>query len=151
MDVKVANDQWPRKHFQTLRNAFLRKPGWRCFNEEVEHLYLCAESCQYLYQVNRLFLDWAFKKLQVRARVVYLDSFPRGENPTDRLVSILQAQGATRYISGPSAKNYIDDGKFINANIQLEYADYDRLIPEVFDVRNGYTKASMMQYLLGDK
>lgn len=151
IDVKVAHNKWPRKHFQTLRNAFLRKTGWRCFNEEIEHLYLRAESCQYLFQVNRLFLDWAFKTLRINAQVVYLDSYPHGDGPTDRLVSILRTQGATRYISGPSAESYIDDRQFVDADIRLEYADYDRLIPQVFDVRNGYTTVSLMQYLLGDK
>lgn len=151
MDVKVAHDKWPRKHFQTLRNVFLRKAGWRRFNEEIEHLYQLAESCQYLFQVNRIFLDWAFKTLRINARVVYLDSYPRGEGPTDRLVSILRTQSATRYISGPSAADYIDERQFAAAGIVLDYADYDQLIPQFFDVHRGLARSSVMQYLLGDQ
>jgi hypothetical protein len=44
---------------------------------------------------------------------------------TDRLVQILQAVGATHYISGPSAQDYIEQEKFENAGITLEYMQYD--------------------------
>jgi hypothetical protein len=44
---------------------------------------------------------------------------------TDRLIQILQQVGATHYISGPSAKDYIENDKFETAGISLEYIDYD--------------------------
>ena len=44
---------------------------------------------------------------------------------TDRLVQILKRVGATHYISGPSARDYIEAEKFAAANIMLEYMEYD--------------------------
>lgn len=44
---------------------------------------------------------------------------------TDRLIQILQAVGATHYISGPSARDYIENEKFEQAGITLEYMQYD--------------------------
>jgi hypothetical protein len=44
---------------------------------------------------------------------------------TDRLIQILQPLGTTHYISGPSARNYIEKEKFDAANITLEYMIYD--------------------------
>lgn len=44
---------------------------------------------------------------------------------TDRLVAILQAIGATHYISGPSAKDYIEVDKLAAAGIDLEYMVYN--------------------------
>jgi len=44
---------------------------------------------------------------------------------TDRLISILQRVGADHYISGPSAKDYIEREKFEKADIKLEYMSYD--------------------------
>jgi hypothetical protein len=43
---------------------------------------------------------------------------------TDRLLSVLKKVGATHYISGPSAKDYIENDKFEAAGITLEYIDY---------------------------
>ena len=41
------------------------------------------------------------------------------------MISILKQVGATHYISGPSAKNYIEDELFDEADIELEYINYD--------------------------
>jgi len=44
---------------------------------------------------------------------------------TDRLIQILKRVGATHYISGPSAQDYIETEKFAAADITLEYMRYD--------------------------
>jgi len=44
---------------------------------------------------------------------------------TDRLIQILQAVGATHYISGPSAQGYMEPDKFEEVGITLEYMQYD--------------------------
>jgi len=44
---------------------------------------------------------------------------------TDRLVQILVQLGADHYISGPSARDYIEKDKFKSAGITLEYMDYN--------------------------
>lgn len=43
---------------------------------------------------------------------------------TDRLIQILQRVGAKHYISGPSAREYIEKEKFDAAGITLEYMEY---------------------------
>ena len=43
---------------------------------------------------------------------------------TERLIGILQKVGATTYISGPSAKSYIDEPTFAEAGIELVYKEY---------------------------
>ncbi|HEX7555198.1 MAG TPA: WbqC family protein, partial [Leptolinea sp.] len=44
---------------------------------------------------------------------------------TDRLISILEKVGATHYFSGPSARDYIENEKFAEAGIKLDYMGYD--------------------------
>ena len=44
---------------------------------------------------------------------------------TDRLINLLKQLGATHYISGPSARDYIEEEKFSSAGITLEYMEYD--------------------------
>ena len=48
-----------------------------------------------------------------------------GGEKTERLIPILQSVGADQYISGPSARDYIDRSQFIKAGIHLEYMTYD--------------------------
>jgi hypothetical protein len=46
---------------------------------------------------------------------------------TDRLIQILMTVGADEYISGPAAKDYIEEEKFKDAGIRLEYMQYNYL------------------------
>ena len=48
---------------------------------------------------------------------------PEGKK-LDRLIDLLVKSGTNYYISGPAAKSYIDEKKFIDAGIELEYKDY---------------------------
>ena len=43
---------------------------------------------------------------------------------TDRLIDALVKLKANYYLSGPSAKNYIDSEKFLNEGIDIEYVNY---------------------------
>ena len=43
-----------------------------------------------------------------------------------RLVAICQQAGATEYVSGPSAKGYLEEALFAEAGIAVTYVDYDR-------------------------
>jgi hypothetical protein len=43
----------------------------------------------------------------------------------ERLIGILRAVGARHYLSGPSARDYIDPAAFASAGIGLEYMAYD--------------------------
>ena len=44
---------------------------------------------------------------------------------TERLIHILTRVGAKHYISGPSARDYIEQDRFVAAGITLEYVQYD--------------------------
>jgi hypothetical protein len=44
---------------------------------------------------------------------------------TERLIQILQRVGASRYVSGPAARDYIQAEAFREAGIILEYMQYD--------------------------
>ena len=46
------------------------------------------------------------------------------KEPTQRLVYLCQAAGADYYLSGPAARDYLEEEYFAKAGIQLSYIDY---------------------------
>jgi hypothetical protein len=44
---------------------------------------------------------------------------------TERLIALLREAGASTYLSGPSARQYIDESLFRENGIRLEYKSYD--------------------------
>ena len=47
------------------------------------------------------------------------------DGTTERLVGLCEQAGASEYISGPSAKNYIEPELFSDVNIKLSWFDYE--------------------------
>lgn len=83
----------------------------------------CAETR--LSDVNRRFLDGLADILGIRTRLTWSSDYELVSGKTDRLVSICRQAGAGVYLSGPSAGAYIDEQKFVDAGIRLQYFSYD--------------------------
>jgi hypothetical protein len=43
---------------------------------------------------------------------------------SERLLSLVQQAGGAEYISGPAAKDYLDESVFINADVKIRWMDY---------------------------
>jgi hypothetical protein len=145
MDVTVLNNSWANKHFNTLRHHFARTEGWLHWRDDVELLYEKAERLNFLFEINRLFLDWVIKTLRISTEISYLDSYPKFNDPNERLISILKNAGATHYLSGPAAKDYIDPNQFRNAQINLSYINYNNLLNKVLHAPFEIKLSSIMQ------
>jgi hypothetical protein len=50
--------------------------------------------------------------------------YPQREGKSDRLLSICQAAGATEYLSGPAARDYMDVELFEANGVSVTFADY---------------------------
>lgn len=89
-----------------------------------EFFEIIDRDYQYLSELNQALIFWAMEKLEIRTPVKssseYLLQGSRGE----RLLDLLQQLGATHYLSGPSAKSYIDESLFQDRGISLEYQTY---------------------------
>ncbi|HET8646714.1 MAG TPA: WbqC family protein, partial [Vicinamibacteria bacterium] len=58
-------------------------------------------------------------------RFVRSSSLSVSGTKTDRLIALLRAVGGSHYISGPSARDYIDEPRLAAAGFTLEYMGYD--------------------------
>lgn len=151
MDTQVTRHDWALKHYHTLRHSLSREIGWGRWHADIQALYEQASAMDYLHEINRLFLNWMIKVLGIRTKVVYLNSYPEFADPTTRLVSILKDQDATHYLSGPAAMDYLDNRQFEAARIDLEYVNYDRLIPRFLTGPAPVKKTSTLQLILEGK
>ena len=71
---------------------------------------------------------------------------------TDRLVQILKQVGATNYISGPSARDYIEDEKFDQAGISLEYMQYNYPeYPQLYPPFDPYITVLDLLFMTGEE
>jgi WbqC-like protein family len=78
-----------------------------------------------LTEVNTLFLRSLANLIDVRTPLIKSSEVPReARTATERLIEICRARGASVYLTGPTARAYIDAARFADAGIVLRYANY---------------------------
>jgi WbqC-like protein family len=122
-ETTVSDPDWALKHWKTLTHAYAGAPHFDDYRAEVETLYRNATSSR-LSAINQLFLEAICKLLGIETRFSWSTDYEATGLKTERLVSLCRAAEATVYLSGPSARDYIDERLFAEAAIALEYMDY---------------------------
>lgn len=124
-DVKIDwSKPWAKSHLKTLTISYSRAPYFKKYFSLLESFYNRCDDC---------IADFTIETTVALARELGIEHtrFMRSSElegiegqKTERLVQILKRVGATRYISGPSARDYIESEQFSNAGIGLEFMEY---------------------------
>jgi len=124
-EIRIAHDRpWQRKHWATLAASYHRAPYFERYRALLEPLWQgCAEHLA----------DFTIETTKVLARELGIGGtrFLRsseldvGGVKTDRLLALLLEIGARHYISGPSARAYLDEALLARHGIETEYMVYD--------------------------
>jgi hypothetical protein len=122
-ETRIADPSWADRHWKTLTHNYATAAFFDDFRKPVEALYGSAVDPR-LGAVNRLFLEAVCELLGIETRLSWSTDYEAEGAKTERLVSLCRAAGATAYLSGPTAREYMDESLFKNAGIELEYMDY---------------------------
>ena len=122
-ETEISDPGWAAEHWQTLRHNYARAKYFDEYKSIFERLYLdCVET--YLSKINHRFLTALCGLLGIKTKLVWSMEYPATGSKTERLVSLCRAAGASRYLSGPSARDYLEEDLFSAAGIKLAYMDY---------------------------
>jgi hypothetical protein len=123
-EVEIA-ERWADKHWRTLELAYRRAPFFTDFADRVRGWYERAEKERRLTDVNALLVGEIITLLDLRTEMVRDNAFPAIGRKTERLLEIAKAAGATEYMSGPSARAYLDEALFASAGVAVKWMNYD--------------------------
>ncbi|WP_411834136.1 WbqC family protein [Pseudoxanthomonas mexicana] len=123
-EVRLASTDWQRKHWATIRHAYTKSRYFRDYAEALENIYLGHEWAS-LSELNQHVIRLIARDM-LGITTEFRDSVEYGAvgSKQERLLDLLKKAGATHYLSGPSARAYIDPEHFAQAGIALEYKDY---------------------------
>ena len=122
-DALVSKQSWAKKHWATLVQNYSRAAYFSAYSQVFEALYLECEEV-YLSRINQQFIVAICSVLGIRTKIVTSADYELIEGKTARLVSLCQQASATEYLSGPAAREYLDEDQFREAGISLRYVDY---------------------------
>lgn len=131
----IWNTTWTEKHVRALQMNYAKAPFFKRYKPLLEEIFsrhdkmLSDFTCA---STERLARELGIKHTQFMRS----STLPAEGTKTDRLLSILKHLGATHYISGPSARDYMEQEKFIAAGISVEYMTYD--YPEYPQLHGGF-------------
>src|SRR5262249_28105125 len=124
-DVRICPDKrWQDKHRHALEHSYSKAPFFSAYMPLFESFYKARwEFLSELTIEMTMALAW---ELGVRRTRFLRSSMLQVEgSKTDRLLNLLKTVGATHYITGPSARSYLEEEKLWDAGISLEYMSYN--------------------------
>lgn len=123
-EVELNDSWWQQKHWRTLLQCYQRAPHFTTYRDFFEDFYL-GKTWSNLSDMNQYLIRHVASNF-LGARTTFKDSrdYPCVGQKQIRLLGLLDALSAKRYISGPAAKSYIDPLCFNSAGIELVWKDY---------------------------
>ncbi|WP_038937120.1 WbqC family protein [Bradyrhizobium japonicum] len=125
IDEVLIEKSWAEKHWRALELAYRRAPFFEALAPLVRGWYERADKETHLTAVNELFTREIASLLGLRTNIVRDMAYPADGAKTERLLAIAAAAGARRYLSGPSARAYLDEALFAAAGIATDWMSYD--------------------------
>ena len=123
--VTFQDQRWAKKHWKNIQQYYSRAPFFKLYQDFLEDVYL-NRPWSHLSELNQyLIRHIAHDFLEIKTEFRDSKEFETQGKKQDRLMDLLKQAGANSYISGPSAKNYIDEKKFEKAGIRLSYVSYE--------------------------
>lgn len=115
---------WNRKHWLSIQQSYSKAPYFKDFIQPIQAFYQ---------QKADLLADFTIELTITLAGILGISHtrFERSSHlsaqgsKTDRLVDLLRKVGATHYISGPAARDYLEEEKLTSLGISFEYMVYD--------------------------
>lgn len=122
-ETEIDGTDWAQIHWKSLVQNYRRAPHFDEINTWLEPIYL-GGGHTYLSGLNRAFIEAVCSYLGITTRISNSWDYELVPGKTERLVSLCEQAGATEYISGPAARDYIQPGLFAERDIRLDWFDY---------------------------
>lgn len=122
-DTLIDGSDWTIAHWKTLVQNYRRAPYFDEIAAWLEPLYI-DKSYTHISQLNRRFIEAVCQYLGIMTAITHSWDYTLLDGKTERLADLCRQAGATEYISGPSAKDYVEESIFTDMNIKLSWFDY---------------------------
>jgi len=132
-DLEIDNLQsWDRKHLNALRSNYARAAYFGDHEPFFGEIY--SAPWPRFAPLARKITEYLLKKLEIRTPLRYSSALAVPGEKSELILNICRAVGATKYLSGPFGRDYLDEAAFREAGIEVRYHDYQHLAyKQVFD------------------
>ena len=134
-ETKIADESWAESHWDIIKQNYFKAKYFNDYKIIFENLYSNINSNN-LSKINFRFIKAINSILDIKTKISYPNKIVTNYKDKNlRLLEICINANAGIYLSGPSAKKYLNLSIFENFNINVEwmsyddYTEYDQLFP----------------------
>jgi hypothetical protein len=122
-DVGIADPRWQIKHWRTLQANYNRASCASEIFALLEPVYI-GEIFTNLSALNRRLIEIVCSYLDIETKIESSSKLPPRAGGSEGVLTLCKYMGATRYVSGPAAKEYLRESDFNKAGIEIQWFDY---------------------------
>ena len=123
--VVMENSEWQKLHFKSIYYSYKQAPFFHQLEPLLHEVYIDTQW-RSLVDINRHLIETIARMIGIKTIFLSSKDFELQGDRVDRLIYLLQQLHANQYLSGPSAKHYLEkhEHKFAENDIILTYKDY---------------------------
>jgi hypothetical protein len=151
-EAEIESPAWAAKHWKTIAQAYARAPFFDRYAATFEPLFAACADERRLSLVNQRLIRAVADAIGLKTTITDSSAYEYSGDRNGRLVALCQAARATDYLTGPSAREYLDVDLFARSGIRVEFMDYSgyRPYPQVHGGFVGDVSAIDLLFNVGD-
>ena len=122
-ETEIDGTDWAAAHWKALLQNYRRASHFPEIASWLKPLYL-EQDFTHISQLNRRFIEAICNYLAIKTVITNSWGYTLLDGKTERLADLCVQAGGTEYISGPAAKDYVDEKVFSDLGIKLTWFDY---------------------------
>ncbi len=123
-ETRIADKTWASKHWKMIMHNYTSAPAFEAHAGLFEETYHSCEKLVFLSDVNRLFIKVINSIIGIHTLISDTSQYKMKGSKNDKIISICKQANAEAYVTGPLAKEYIDEKLFLKSGIDLIWVDY---------------------------
>lgn len=134
--TEISFSKWNKKHWNTLVANYGKSQNFKDLKDQFEDLYLGHET-KLLSEINKRFIEAINLLFGIKTKILDSRELDLNGDKNERLLEAVEKVGGDIYLSGPSAKNYLNEAIFEKSNIAVEWKSYIEY-PEYNSMHNNF-------------
>ena len=122
-DTEIDGSGWSAAHWKAIVQNYRRAPNFEAIAAWLEPIYT-REQFTHISRLNRRLIEEVCAYLDIKTKITNSWDYHLADGKTVRLAELCLQAGGTEYISGPAAKDYVDENVFSDLGIKLTWFDY---------------------------
>jgi WbqC-like protein family len=124
-EVTLSDHAWQSAHWATIAQLYAAAPEFKRYREFFRDAYLGRQWTNLSAMNQHLIEAISTTFLEITTQFADSRAYAPEGSKQHRLIDILTKVQATHYLSGPTAREYLDAAAFEAAGIELVYKSYD--------------------------